>query len=132
LKSFASGHYRWFDKTNPYWNNQDRRQNPIFVSRVQEHLNALLRARGYVPLNEALELLGFERTIVGGMNGWVQNPGPEEGDGYIYFGVWDRGMAYGKDWISGKLDVMTLTFNVDRSEISLPRRVKKLRMEGKI
>jgi hypothetical protein len=79
-----------------------------------------------------LELLGFERTIEGGMNGWVRTPDPGEGDGYIYFGVWDRGIAHGKDWIAGKLDVMTLSFNVDKTRISLPRRVRKLRREGKI
>lgn len=128
--SFASGHYRWFDKFNPHWNNSDRRQNAIFISMVQMHLNDLLKTRGYVTMNEALELLGFERTVAGGMNGWIRDSA--EGDGYVYFGAWDQGFAHGKDWIHGKLDVMTISFNVDRVKVSMPRRIKKFREEGKI
>lgn len=97
---------------------------------IQMQLNDLLRVRGYVSLNEALELLGFERTVAGGMNGWIRDS--REGDGYIYFGVWDQGLVHGKDWIRGDLDVMTISFNVDRSPVSFPRRVKKYLKEGKV
>lgn len=128
----ASRPTRWFDKHNPFWNEEDRKQNARFVHYVQSHLNDLLRARGYVSLNEALELLGFERTVRGGQQGWVRDPEPDEGDGYIDFGVWAEGFARGKEWLNGDLDVMTLYFNVDRVTISMPRRIRKLKAEGKI
>jgi hypothetical protein len=132
LKSFAARHYRWFDEFNPLWNEQHRRQNPIFVAMVQEQLNESLRIRGYVTLNEALELLGFERDRWGDQEGWVRDPAPGEGDGYVYFGVWDKGFTHGKAWIHGKLDGMTISFNVDKTKDPLSYRVRKLREEGKI
>jgi hypothetical protein len=99
---------------------------------VQEDLNDLLRVRGYVTLNEALRLLGFERDRWGDQIGWLRDPAPGEGDGYVYFGVWDQGFTHGKDWIHGKLDVMTISFNVDKTKDPLSYRVRKLREEGKI
>lgn len=131
--SFAVGRYRRnFDKLNPLWNNTDRRQNPIFVTFVQQHLNDVLQVRGWVSLNDALRELGFPQDIVGDSIGWLRDPEPGEGDGRIYFGVWDQGFARGKDWIQGKVDVLPLSFNVDRIDESLPVRVRKLREEGKI
>lgn len=129
---FASRHKRVFDKFNPFWNDQDRVQNAIYVSYIQSRLNDVLQVRGYVSLNEALEFLGFERTVRGGQAGWIRDVDPEEGDGHIDFGVWAEGYARGKDWLHGNLDSMTLYFNVDRVEISMPRRVKKLKAEGKL
>jgi len=132
VKFFAARHTRYFDKFNPHWNEQDRRQNVYFITLVQQQLNDLLQERGYVSLNNALELLGFERTIRGGQAGWLRDPEHGEGDGYIHFGVWDFGMTHGKEWISGELDVYPLRFNTDRTTESLARRVKRLRAEGKI
>jgi hypothetical protein len=122
--------YRWFDKYNPHWNDRDPKQHVLYVHYVQEFLNSMLRARGYVSLNDALEMLGFERTVRGGQSGWIR--GAEEGDGYVDFGIWAEGFSRGKDWLSGDLDVMTFYFNVDRTTISMPRRIKKLKSEGKI
>lgn len=116
---------RLFDKSNPLWDNYDRRKNPIFVAGVQIQLNELLQDRGYVTLNDALRLLGFEREFWGDAVGWVKDPDPGQGDGRIYFGVWDQGVVHGKDWIAGKLDVMTLSFNIDRTPESMPRRVRE-------
>lgn len=133
MSRLAKKPYRWFDKSNPLWDNYNRKQNPIFVARVQEQMNDLLQSRGYVTLNEALRSLGFKRDRWGDMVGWVSDPDPEQGDGYIYFGVWDQGMAHGKDWIAGRLDAMTISFNIDRTPESLPRWVRRnLRAEGKI
>lgn len=128
----SPGRYRrLFDETNPNWSS-DLIRNPIFVSMVQENLNEMLRVRGYVTLNEALEDLGFERTRWGDMLGWLRDPAPGEGDGRIYFGTWDEGIAVGKDWISGKLPSKTISFNIDDSLDPLTYRVRKYRAEGKI
>lgn len=130
-KNHASQYRRVFDKFNPFWN-PDLKHNAMHVHYVQSRLNAQLRVRGYVSLNDALELLGFERTIRGGQAGWIRDVDPDEGDGYIQFGVWAEGFARGKAWLNGELDVMTLYFNVDRVTVSMPRRIRKLKEEGKI
>jgi hypothetical protein len=132
MSSAARQYRRNFDKLNPLWNRTDRRRNPIFVSFVQEHLNDVLQARGWVTLNDALRELGFPQDIVGDSVGWVRNPKPDEGDGRIYFGVWDQGFARGKDWIQGNVDVLPISFNVDRADEPLPVRVRRLREEGKL
>lgn len=129
--SHTPRYVRYFDNTNVLWN-EDLKQNPIFVTFVQMRLNDLLRVRGYVMLNDAFDLLGFERTIRGGQAGWLRDPENGEGDGYIHFGVWDKGLVRGKEWLSGELDVLPLRFNVDRTTESLARRVRRLKEKGKI
>ena len=131
-KFLALRHTRVFDKYNPRWDNQNLRRNPLYVSYVQSELNLLLRIRGYVSLNEALELLGFERTIRGGQAGWLRDPDPGEGDGRIDFGVWEEGFHRGKEWLHGELDAIRLYFNVDPVTVSMPRRIKKLKEEGRL
>ncbi|AWN06152.1 hypothetical protein SEA_SENDITCS_49 [Streptomyces phage SendItCS] len=122
---------RVFDKHNPRWNEHQRIQNPLYISWAQDVLNHRLQVKGYVSANEALELLGFERTIKGGQAGWIRDHSGD-GDGYIDFGVWAEGFDHGKAWIHGKLDVMTIRLNVDRTTISMPRRIAKLKTEGKL
>lgn len=122
---------RVFDRTNAHWDDTNRIRNALYVRWVQNELNDRLRVRGYVTANEALELLGFERTIKGGQAGWVRDH-DGDGDGYINFGIWAHGFLWGKDWLHGKIDAMPLYLNVDRVTISMPRRIKKLKSEGKI
>lgn len=122
---------RVFDKHNPHWNSQNRIRNALYVSWVEDVLNRRLRVRGYVSANEALELLGFERTVKGGQAGWIRDH-DGEGDGYIDLGTWAEGFHHGKDWLHGRLDVMTIRLNVDRVTISMPRRIQKLKAEGKL
>lgn len=120
-----------FNKHNVHWDATNRMRNPLYVNWVQNELNNRLKVRGYVTANEALELLGFERTVKGGQAGWVRDHGGE-GDGYVDFGIWAHGFLWGKAWLHGEIDAMPLYLNVDRVTISIPRRIKKLRSEGKI
>jgi hypothetical protein len=132
MSSAARRFRRNFDKLNPMWDNVDRRKNPVFVSFVQECMNDLLQTRGYVSLNDVLRFLGFPSDIVGDSVGWLRDPKPGEGDGRIYFGVWDRGFAHGKDWIQGNVDVLPISFNVDKADEPLPVRVRRLKEKGKL
>jgi len=122
---------RVFGKHNPHWDSRNRIQNPLYIRWVLDTLNDRLRVRGYVSANEALELLGFERTVKGGQAGWVRDH-DGEGDGYIDFGIWVHGFLWGKAWLNGEIDEMPLYFNVDPVTVSMPRRIKKLKAEGKI
>lgn len=126
----AFGRYtpvRLFDKFHPRWDNYDRKKNAIFVGLALGELNDQLREHGIVTLNEVLERLGFGCTedSEGDTEGWVYEPDPNVGDGYISFGVWDNGFADGLDWINGKSDILVMRFNVDRLPLALSIRAKK-------
>lgn len=45
--------------------------NQMFLIGQQEVANRMLRARGYLFLNDVYEMLGFERTVAGQVVGWV-------------------------------------------------------------
>lgn len=119
-----------FDKLNPNWDNIAKKNNAIFVSLVSLRLDNLLKSRGYVTLNEAYFLLGFERTIDGGRFGWIRDADPSVGDGRIDFGIWSEGVTHGMDIIHGRVDFFTLRFNVDRTTEPMPKRIRRLREEG--
>jgi hypothetical protein len=122
---------RLFDKFNPYWDNYDRRNNAIFVGKVLGELNDLLRERGYVYLDDALGRLGFELPdgLEGQFEGWVYEPDPKYGDGYISVGVWDQGFTDGMDWINGKSDILVMRFNIDRVPLCVSMNAKKQKEE---
>jgi hypothetical protein len=119
--------YRLFDKFNPHWDNYDRKKNATFVGLVLGDLNNQLREHGFVTLNMALQALGFGGTESneGDYEGWVYEPDPRYGDGYITFGVWDDGFAAGMDWLEGRVDVIKLRFNVDRVPLPISMQMKK-------
>lgn len=121
--------FRLFDKFNPYWNNYDRKKNAVFVGVVLGELNDLLREKGVVTLNEALKRLGFETTegSEDDYEGWVYEPDPKYGDGFISFGIWDYGFAAGMDWLEGRSEILKVRFNVDRVPIPVSLRMKKER-----
>jgi hypothetical protein len=116
-----------FDKFNPHWDNYDRKKNAIFVGLVLGELNDQLREHGQVTLNQALKRLGFGVTSEGDYEGWVFEPNPKYGDGYITFGVWDDGFAAGMDWLEGRVDIIKLRFNVDRVPLPISIQKKKER-----
>jgi hypothetical protein len=120
-----------FDKFHPCWDNYDRRKNAIFVGLALGELNDQLRERGFVTLNQVLERLHFgeRETSEGDYEGWVFEPDPEYGDGYISFGIWDNGFTEGMDWINGKSDLIKLRFNVDRVPLPVSIHKKKLKDE---
>lgn len=116
-----------FDRLNPYWDNYDRKKNAVFVGLVLGRLNDQLRENGFVTLNQARKALGFAETETGegDYEGWVFEPDPKYGDGYISFGVWDSGFRDGMDWIDGKFDVIKFRFNVDRVPLPISIQMKK-------
>ena len=58
-----------FDKDNVNFSpNNDH--NRFFFARTQSHLNNLLYHRGYIFLNEVLDMLDIERRMIGQLAGW--------------------------------------------------------------
>jgi hypothetical protein len=88
-------------------------QNNFFLEMVRSRANDLLTYQGYIFLNDVYDLLGMKKTKAGQVVGWVKNPKPGQGDGYVSFGVWNDGVYAGKEWINGRRDAFWLNFNVD-------------------
>jgi len=99
-------HARYFDKNVGNWKN-DPDYNRWFLQGQQEYANQKLHVRGHMFLNDIYDALGFERTSIGSVVGWVIGG---DGDGYISFGL--------DDWLNvSSRDVLNwsclLDFNVD-------------------
>ena len=72
---------------------------------AQNSANSLLKARGYITLNEVLRSIGLHETSAGQIVGW-QTKG--EGDGFIDFGIRQIRSARDEEGLAFLLD-----FNVD-------------------
>lgn len=107
----AQGFYSFcFDETADGWV-RDAERNKYFLKVQQDYANELLRARGYVFLNEVLDMLGIQRTPAGQSVGWVLNS--EKGDGYIDFGVFDIRCEANRRFVNCLEKSVWLNFNVD-------------------
>jgi hypothetical protein len=96
---------RIFDESCPQWI-KDPIHNLAFVRGVQEMANKLLKAKGYVFLNDVYKMLGFDCTEPGQVVGWSL----EEGDGFVDFGIYD---ARNARFVNGDERSAILDFNVD-------------------
>lgn len=62
--------------------------NSMFLRAQQELANHMLRAKGYLFLNEVYEMLGIEPSVAGQTVGWVYDKNDEEhGDNYVNFRI---------------------------------------------
>lgn len=100
----GTGNKHWSDIPN---------QNQYILQMIQSEAGDLLRLQGHLFLNQVYDMLGFEPTAAGQIVGWKKNPKEGEGDGFVSFGIWDRGVYRGTQWLNGELDSLLLDFNVD-------------------
>lgn len=70
-RTFGPGNKHWM---NHEWSNHEW-SNRMFIQTQQNWFNDLLKARGYVFLNDVYEALGFERTRSGQIVGWSKDSG---------------------------------------------------------
>ena len=105
-----------FDETADGWV-RDAEKNKFFLMRQQQHANELLQSRGYLFLNEVLDMVGIQRTEAGQIVGWVANN--ENGDGYVDFGVFDIHCEAARNFVNCLEKSVWLTFNVDGPIIKL-------------
>lgn len=96
-----SNYARVFDKENPYWQNSDE-ANIFYLKQQEQYANAVLRAKGYLFLNDVYDMLGFPRTKLGQIVGW--NYDSENGNSFVSFGDYQNGFI--------------LDFNVDGEILS--------------
>lgn len=98
-----------FDETCMGWE-RDAEANKYFLLRQQDYANEKLKARGYLFLNEVLEMLGIHHTKAGQVVGWMLNG---DGDGYVDFGIFDHRIEANRNFVNGLEKSIWLNFNVD-------------------
>lgn len=104
---------RFFGEDNENWKTTPE-YNIMFLRQVQQYLNDMLRARGYVLLNEAYKELGFHQTTEGAVVGWVSSKHDTQGDGWIDFGVFsDENRDAFYEFVTGNDGSIMVDFNVD-------------------
>ncbi|MFL6416808.1 MAG: DUF6353 family protein [Bryobacteraceae bacterium] len=74
---------RRFDQANKHWSPQ-RDANRLFLQCQQNYCNDVLRAYGYLFLNDVQDMLGFDRTPQGQLVGWLRDG---EGAGFVDFNI---------------------------------------------
>lgn len=102
-----SEYSRFFDEGNPNWE-KNADFNLMFLHSQQTYANQLLRARGYLFLNEVYDALGFPKTKAGQIVGWIYN-----GNNEIDFGIYDISKQSTRDFINGYERTFLMDFNVD-------------------
>lgn len=101
-----------FDETCMGWE-RDAEANKYFLLRQQDHANERLRAKGYMCLNEVLEMLGIHHTKMGQVVGWIYDKNNPIGDNYIDFGIFDIRNEANRNFVNGLEKSIWLNFNVD-------------------
>lgn len=89
--------------------------NMFFLKAQQETANHILRAKGFLFLNDVYDMLGIDRSLAGQTVGWVYDKNSEDhGDNYIDFGIQEVYRKKG-DGSEDYEKVLLLDFNVDGS-----------------
>jgi hypothetical protein len=109
----APVYVRLFDKKAVSWD-KDPEKNKFFLLMQQNYANEKLKARGYLFLNEVLDILGMARTKAGQIVGWMYDPENPNSDSYVDFGVFKGESSYA----TGVDGAIVLSFNVDGDILS--------------
>ena len=107
-----SDYARFFDEASPYWE-KDAQYNLMFLKSQQAYANDILKANGYIYLNEVYEMLGIPKTKAGQVVGWVYDEKNPVGDNYVDFGIYDCDKERVRRFVNGDERNILLDFNVD-------------------
>lgn len=119
---------RMFDEFNPNYqknifdNGKDAPYgvcNLDFVLKTQKNANQKLRRQGFLTVNEAYEMLGFDKSKAGSSAGWifdVNDPACRD-DAHIDFGIFDRDKDEFKALLLGSEKSFVVDFNVDTLDV---------------
>ena len=103
---------RFFDVGCEGWT-KDPEYNLVFLKHQQNHANEMLKARGYLFLNEVYEMLGIPKTKAGQIVGWIYDEVNPIGDNFVDFGIYDMYKEKARDFVNGYERTILLDFNVD-------------------
>jgi len=92
---------------------KDAEHNLWFLRQQQNWANDLLKAQGYLFLNDVYEMLGIPKTKAGQVVGWIYDLEHPNGDNYVDFGIYDIHKPGSVDFVNGYERSIWLDFNVD-------------------
>ena len=92
---------------------KDAESNKFFLMRQQDYANEKLKARGYLFLNEVLDMVGIPRCRAGQTVGWIYDEENPIGDNYVDFGMLNIHSEASRDFMNGYERCIWLDFNVD-------------------
>lgn len=98
-----------FDESSRYWSST-KDYNHMFLMGREQYANDLLNTRGYLFLNDVLDMLDIPRTPEGQVVGWVKDP---DSVYKIDFGIFNANNKANRDFINGYEPSIWLDFNVD-------------------
>lgn len=101
-----------FDETSNCWE-RDAETNKFFLARQQDYANDKLKARGYMFLNEVLDMVGIPRCRAGQTVGWIYDKDNPIGDNFIDFGILNIQCEANRAFMNGLEKSIWLNFNVD-------------------
>lgn len=110
-----SDYARIYDCGNNGWT-KNPESNMFFLRAEQNYANDLLKARGYLFLNEVYDRLGFTKTKAGQIVGWIYDPSDEKRDNYVSFNIYNPENAR---FVNADERSVILDFNVDGPIIDL-------------
>ena len=111
IGSEPSDYARMYDDGCNGWS-KDPEKNLYFLRRQQDYANEILKAQGYLFLNEVYDMLGLPRTKAGQCVGWIYDEKHPNGDNCVDFGMYN-GNKKSNDFVNGYEKTILLDFNVD-------------------
>lgn len=109
----VSEYAKFFDEWNTDEHSKDPEYNLMFLRHQQDYANEILKAQGYLFLNEVYEMLGIPKTQAGQVVGWIYDENNPNGDNYVDFGIYDLHDPKKRDFVNGLERNILLDFNVD-------------------
>lgn len=109
---------RFYDDGCNGWT-KDAESNLFFLHQQQNWANDLLKAQGYLYLNDVYEMLGIDKTKAGQVVGWVYDEKNPVGDNFVDFGIYKPWDPEARRFVNGKENVILLDFNVDGNILDL-------------
>lgn len=113
-----SDYAKFFDEGCAGWS-KDPEKNLFFLKRQQDYANEVLKAKGYLFLNDVYEMLGIPRTKAGQVVGWIYDEKNPIGDNIVDFGIYDTNKASNRLFVNGYERTILLDFNVDGNILDL-------------
>lgn len=105
----VSVYARPFDESNRNFDPNNPHQNLLFLRGMESRATNMLRANGFLFLNEVYDLLGMPRTEAGQYVGWVDGMG----DGFVDFGLNNMSDSLIRSFLLGDEPAVLVDFNVD-------------------
>lgn len=113
-----SEYARFFDESCSSWN-KSQFHNQMFLKQQQNYANDLLKAQGYLFLNDVYKMLGMDVAPYGQVVGWIYDEKNPVGDNFVDFGLYDLNDEAKRLFINGRERTILLDFNVDGNILDL-------------